>query len=182
MKISWRKLKAIVNLPKSLLVLIISSASFKGIRFYFSSFSALSSVNGGKIILEGKLWIDDNSKVLSDSGLITISENVFINRNCIIVSMNEIEIGANVLIADGVSIYDHDHIIANSDIAYGQQGFISKKITVCNNVWIGSHSVILKGVTLGDGCVVAAGSVVTSSIPSRQIWGGVPAKFIKLIE
>ena len=48
-----------------------------------------------------------------------------------------------------------------------------------SDCWIGVGSTILKGVNIGDGSVIAAGSIVTKSIPSFEIWGGNPAKFIK---
>lgn len=50
-----------------------------------------------------------------------------------------------------------------------------------DNVLIGAHSIILKGVTIGNNAVVAAGSVVSRSIPANELWGGNPAKFIKKI-
>lgn len=52
-------------------------------------------------------------------------------------------------------------------------------VIIENDVWIGANATILKGVTVGEGAIVSAGSVVTKSIPPYQIWGGVPAKFIK---
>lgn len=52
-------------------------------------------------------------------------------------------------------------------------------VIIENDVWIGANATILKGVTVGEGSIVSAGSVVTKSIPAYQIWGGVPAKFIK---
>ena len=52
-------------------------------------------------------------------------------------------------------------------------------VIIENDVWIGANATILKGVTVGEGSIVSAGSVVTKSIPPYQIWGGVPAKFIK---
>ena len=54
------------------------------------------------------------------------------------------------------------------------------QIKIGNDVWIGSHVLIMGGVSIGDGAVVAAGSVVTKRIPPYQVWGGVPAKFIRL--
>jgi acetyltransferase-like isoleucine patch superfamily enzyme len=52
-------------------------------------------------------------------------------------------------------------------------------IKIGNNVFIGAHSTILKGVTIGENAIVGACSVVTKSIPANQIWGGNPARFIK---
>ena len=58
---------------------------------------------------------------------------------------------------------------------------ISKPIIINKGVFIGAHSIILKGVTIGNSSVVGAGSVVTKSIPEKEIWAGNPAKFIKKI-
>lgn len=54
-----------------------------------------------------------------------------------------------------------------------------KPIKVGHHCWLGTGDTILQGVTIGDGAVVAAGAVVTKNIPSYEVWGGVPAKFIK---
>lgn len=54
-----------------------------------------------------------------------------------------------------------------------------KPIKVGHHCWLGTGATILQGVTIGDGAVVAAGAVVTKNIPSYEVWGGVPAKFIK---
>lgn len=56
------------------------------------------------------------------------------------------------------------------------------KVKIGNNVFVGAHSIICKSVTIGDDVVIAAGSVVTKDIPSGEIWGGVPAKFIKKVK
>ena len=52
-------------------------------------------------------------------------------------------------------------------------------VVLCDNLFIGAHSTILKGVTVGENSIVGAGSVVTKNIPANQIWGGNPAKFIR---
>lgn len=54
-----------------------------------------------------------------------------------------------------------------------------KPITIGHHVWVGTGAIVLQGVSIGDGAVVAAGSVVTKDIPPYEIWGGVPAKFIR---
>lgn len=55
---------------------------------------------------------------------------------------------------------------------------ITKPIVVGNDVFIGTRSLILPGVTIGNRCIIAAGSVITKDIPSWEVWGGVPARFI----
>lgn len=56
------------------------------------------------------------------------------------------------------------------------------KITVGNNVFIGLQSLIMPGVSIGDNCIIGAGSIVTKSIPSGEVWAGVPARYICSIE
>jgi acetyltransferase-like isoleucine patch superfamily enzyme len=83
------------------------------------------------------------------------------------------------LIANGTTFADINHQIdRNSPI--NQQPCTVQEIVVNNDVWIGVGAVILKGVTLGEGCVIGAGSVVNKSVPEYEIWAGVPAKLIGL--
>jgi acetyltransferase-like isoleucine patch superfamily enzyme len=61
-----------------------------------------------------------------------------------------------------------------------KQGIITSPIIVCDDVWVGYGVSILKGVTIGTGAIIAAGSVVTKNVPPYSIVGGVPAKIIKM--
>lgn len=85
--------------------------------------------------------------------------------------MTSISIGENCLIGSGCKIYDTDFhpIMLNDSIN-------SRPIVIGNDVFIGANVTILKGVHIGDGAVVGAGSIVTKSIPAKEVWGGVPAQ------
>lgn len=150
----------------------------KGWKYFFGSWSVFR-INKGQISLSSGIWIDSDSLCHCEGGNISIGKSTYINRLVTIVSRVNIEIGCEVLIADNVSIYDHDHKTHNNEQPYGKQGFQSESIVIEDNVWVGSHSVILKGVTIGKNAIIAAGSVVNSSVPPAELWGGVPAKFIK---
>jgi maltose O-acetyltransferase len=107
------------------------------------------------------------------------SRNSFSN-NVNIIATQSIVIGDDCLIGDAVSIYDSDfHEIDPMQRRYGQG--VSKPVDIGNNVWIGSRSVILKGVSIGDNSIVAAMSLVNKSIPANSIVGGNPAKFIRYL-
>ncbi|MDI7260781.1 MAG: acyltransferase [Thermodesulfobacteriota bacterium] len=115
----------------------------------------------------------------SERGKIIIGNNVYIGEYTVVTSNGEIEIGDNVLISPHNDIVDFNHIYQDADKPINQQGFVAKKIKIEEDVWIGSGSKILMGVTIGRGAVVGAGSVVTKAVPSYHVVIGNPAKTIK---
>lgn len=105
-----------------------------------------------------------------------IGEKVFINHNCSITCVEEITIDDNCNIANNVVIVDHDHRFGNYGV---EEGLESTPVNIGKNVWIGANSVVLRGVCIGDGAIIAAGAVVNHDVPAYEIWGGVPAKKIR---
>jgi acetyltransferase-like isoleucine patch superfamily enzyme len=108
---------------------------------------------------------------------IIIENNVFLGNNVEFNVRKSVIIKNNCLIASGVKFIDHDHGTKKEELMNKQHG-IEHLITLNEDVWIGSSAIILKGVTINKGAVVAASSVVTKSIPAYEIWGGIPAKKI----
>lgn len=109
---------------------------------------------------------------------IIIGDHVFIGSFCEFNIRKKITVGDNTLIASGCRFIDHDHGLDAARLIRIQEG-LEQEIIIGEDVWIGANAVVLKGVNIGDGAVVAAGSVVTKSIPPYEIWGGVPAKKIR---
>ena len=112
---------------------------------------------------------------------IIIGNRCFIGRGTEFNIQGKITIGEDTLIASGCVFVDHDHGIDPNTPRSEQPNQISP-IKVGCNVWIGAKVVVLKGVEIGDGAIIAAGAVVTKSIPAAEIWGGVPAKLLKPLE
>jgi acetyltransferase-like isoleucine patch superfamily enzyme len=110
---------------------------------------------------------------------ISIGSRVGINEWVFIDGYGGVEIGNNVLIAHGVSIVSEDHGIEDVDTPIRDQRKIAAPIRICDDVWLGMGCRILKGVTVGKGAVVAAGSVVTKDVPEFSVVAGVPAKVIR---
>lgn len=103
--------------------------------------------------------------------------------NAVIVATKRIEIGSNVMIGGGVTIIDSDFHSSDYNDWFterDEKNMASKEVKIGNNVFIGMNSIILKGVSIGDGAMIAAGSVVSKNIPMNEVWGGNPAKFIKM--
>lgn len=109
---------------------------------------------------------------------IHVGDNFYAGYNCVMLDYAEIRIGDNCLIGPNVGIYTASHDLEPKD-RY-KTGF-AEPIKIGNNVWIGGNSCILPGVTIGDGAVIAAGSVVARNVEPFSVVGGVPAKFIKSV-
>ena len=116
--------------------------------------------------------------VYSDFGRnITVGRNVFINSGCCFQDQGGIVLGDGVLVGHQVVFATLDHDLDPAR----RGGMFPAPIRVGKNVWIGAHATILKGVTIGDNAVVAAGAVVTKDVPANTVVGGVPARVIKTI-
>lgn len=124
------------------------------------------------------VWVE-SPIIFARGKLVTIGNNVYINSGFTMVDDWKITIGNGVLIAPNVVISTtghpiHPEIRANS-------GLFSLPVTIEDNVWIGSGTVILPGVTIGQGSVVGAGSIVTKDIPPMVIAVGNPCREVRAI-
>lgn len=105
---------------------------------------------------------------------IKIGNKVSINQGTHLIAYESIEIGDGCRIGEYVCIRDANHGELSSN-----QSMQTKKITIGNNVWIGAHAVVLKGVQIGDDAIIAAAAVVTRDVPAGCTAAGVPARVIK---
>jgi acetyltransferase-like isoleucine patch superfamily enzyme len=106
---------------------------------------------------------------------IIVGDRVFIGRGCEFNICKLLTIGDDTLIASGVKIIDHDHGKSSGSLISQQQA-VESPISIGRDVWIGVNAVLLKGVAIGDGAIIGAGSVVTRSVPAGEIWCGIPAR------
>lgn len=114
---------------------------------------------------------------------ISIGANTYINNNfCAIAEHTSITIGRDCLIGVCVEILDSDfHGVKTADRGRSLPEWASP-VLIGNNVFIGSHAKIMKGITIGDGAIVANGALVVSDVPANSVVGGVPAKVLRAIE
>lgn len=92
-----------------------------------------------------------------------------------------VSIGSHVNLAQGITVTALNHNFANADRRIDEQGVSTTPVRIGNDIWIGANAVILPGVEIGDHSVVAAGAVVTKSVPPHSLVAGVPAKIIRQI-
>lgn len=137
-------------------------------------------------VLMSKLFgkeVDENFRVFppfyTDFGKnIIVGKNVFINACCHFQDHGGVALGDGCLIGHNVVFATLNHGIAPEERALMNPA----PIQLGKNVWVGSNSTILQGVTIGDNAIVAAGSVITKDVPTNTIVGGVPARYIRSIE
>lgn len=92
----------------------------------------------------------------------------------------KITIGNDVMMGRNVTIFTANHNFDRTDIPMNQQGFQKEQpVVIQDDVWIGDRVIILPGVNVGKGAILAAGAVVTRSVADYAIVGGVPARLIK---
>jgi acetyltransferase-like isoleucine patch superfamily enzyme len=116
----------------------------------------------------------------SANGIIEIGNFSSINSFCQLNGAGGLKIGSEVRIASHTVILSSSHIIEDANNSIYRQGIELKMTTIHNDVWIGSHCVILGGITIGEHSIIAAGSVVNKDVAPYSIVGGVPQKLIRM--
>ncbi len=111
-------------------------------------------------------------------GELIIGNDSYIGRGSIILAHKSVTIGNDCLIAPGCHITDVNHGIEPGMLIRKQQ-LVSKSVRIGNDVWVGAGASILPGVTIGDGAVIGARSVVTHDVPANAVVVGVPAKLLR---
>lgn len=132
--------------------------------------STLYMGDDARLCIKGSFTMHGTSSiyVLNDA-LLEIGSNTYLNGGSIECS-HHIRIGNDCAIADGVLIIDNSwHTIEDTN----------NEVIIGNKVWIATNALIMPGVTIGDGAIVAAGAVVSKDVPSKCMVAGVPAKVIK---
>lgn len=150
----------------------IKLTSFNRLSFKTEEIVSLRThfeLRGGGIKLGNKVCIRDNCALETHAnGKIIIGNNCFFNYNCIIASHECIDIGDNTSFGPGCVIYDHDHDF-RAPGGKKSKLYKSKPIVIGKNVWVGANCTILKGTVIGDNSVIAAGTVLTKSVPKNTI-------------
>lgn len=121
------------------------------------------------------------SRTFHDVGAyIRIGNNVGLGEFAHLGGAGGLEIGDDCIIGAYLSCHPENHLFDNPTIPIRLQGVSRKGIKVGSNCWIGAKVTILDGVEIGDNCILAAGAVITKSMPANAIIGGVPAKVLKM--
>ncbi len=127
----------------------------------------------------GARCVLDNDLTIEAGGRLEIGARTIFGHHGTLASRALLIIGEDCLIAEFVSIRDHDHCFDSLEIPVREQGETVAPVRIGRNVWIGAKATITKGVTIGDHAIIGANAVVTRDIPAHAIAGGVPARVIR---
>ena len=133
----------------------------------------------GKVRLGNKCIVYSGAKLLAYGGEIILGDFCSVNPYTVLYGHGGLQIGEGVRIAAHCVIIPANHNIDDPSIPIRKSGLTKKGIRIENDVWIGARCVILDGVTIGEGAVIAAGAVVNRDVEPFMIVGGVPAKPIR---
>lgn len=152
--------------------------------------------NGGKLSIGNNVSFNNGNRynvigrqqpcyfVVRSGAELTIGDNTGMSATAIVCT-EKIYIGNFVKIGGNSVIYDTDfHSLdpqQRSVIGSDLRNTKNMPVIIGDHVFIGAHSTILKGVQIGNNSIIGSGSVVTKNIPSNEIWGGNPARFIKVV-
>jgi acetyltransferase-like isoleucine patch superfamily enzyme len=137
------------------------------------------SVARGASVRFGAGCVLDDGFTLEARGRLEVGDRTVFGHHSTVAVDESVVIGTNCLIAEMVSIRDHDHAFSSTDVDIIDQGRETAPVTIGDNVWIGAKATITKDVSIGGNAVVGAHAVVTGDIPGDCVAVGIPARVIR---
>ena len=134
----------------------------------------------GDNVSVGRFTVIEATGVITRLGVgFSIGANSNLGDFCFVGAAGGVRIGENVLIGQRVSFHSENHVATRVDIPMKAQGVTNQGVVVEDDCWLGSGAILLDGVTVGRGSIVAAGSVVTRDVAPYSVVGGVPAHLLR---
>ncbi len=135
------------------------------------------------IILGDNVYIGRNSSIYCKNGDIVLGDRVNLSSSCTIMSSNRIDVGQGTVIGAYCYLLSGGEYDYKSEVPFAEQSGMNTKgaLSIGENCWLGARVTVLDGAGIGDHCVIGAGAVVTTPIPSHSIAVGMPATVIKTI-
>jgi acetyltransferase-like isoleucine patch superfamily enzyme len=136
-------------------------------------------VDNRGIVLEDGVFLGRNTILSSKNGYIHLEERANLGFNCEIFAADEVRVGKDVMLAAYAYLVGGDHMHDRLDVPISRQGRIGLPIRIGDGSWLGAHSVVAGGVTVGEQAIIGAGAVVLENVPAFHVAAGVPAKTVR---
>jgi acetyltransferase-like isoleucine patch superfamily enzyme len=125
------------------------------------------------------VWIGKGNAIRCHEGNLRIGDKTVFGAKNTINAYLDVEIGDSCLFADWIYVCDFDHKYDDLTIPIKNQGIVKSPVKIGRDCWLGEKSTVLRGVTVGEGSVIASHALVNRDVPPRSIVGGVPARVLK---
>lgn len=149
-------------------------------------FARITAWRGGRLRIGRDFSLGESSiiengfNIAATKGVIEIGDNVGIGAFSFISCPSSVKLGSDCIVGQYFSVHAQNHVVGGPGLIR-LQGTREHGVEIGDNCWIGAKVTVLDGVTIGAGCVVAAGAVVTKSFPANSVIGGCPARLIRQV-
>ena len=151
----------------------------RGMVFFGKRVDVMARPGYGRLEIGRWVHIGDGNAIRCHEGSLRIGDKVVFGKDNTVNCYLDIEIGASSLVADWVYICDFDHKTEDITLPIKDQGIVKSPVRIGPDVWLGTKVTVLRGTTVGQGCVVAANAVVNRDLPPFSVAVGVPARVVR---
>lgn len=133
----------------------------------------------GRLVLGRWVHVGAGTRLRAHEGTLRIGDKCVVGEDCTVNCYLDVELGAASIVADGAYVTDFDHVHADVHRPIKDQGIVKTPVRIGPDCWLGTRVTVLRGVTVGRGCVLAAHTVVRSDVPDHSVVVGVPGRVVK---
>ena len=133
----------------------------------------------GRLVLGRWVHIGRGNAIRCHEGTLRIGDKCVFGKDNTVNAYLDVEFGAATIVADWVYVCDFDHNFADVTVPIKDQGIVKSPVRIGPDVWLGTKVTVLRGVSIGRGCVVAANAVVNRDLPAFSVAVGVPARVVR---
>ncbi len=133
----------------------------------------------GRLVLGRWVHLGDENRLRAHEGTLRVGDKVVLGRDNTVNCYLDVEIGDTTIVADWVYVCDFDHVYEDVTVPIKDQGIVKSPVRIGPDCWVGTKATVLRGSVVGEGCVLAAHTVVRGDVPPYSIVGGVPGKVLK---
>ena len=132
-----------------------------------------------RLVLGRWVHLGDENRLRAHEGTLRVGDKCVLGRDNTVNCYLDVEIGAGTIVADWVYVCDFDHVYDDIHVPIKDQGIVKSPVRIGPDCWVGTKVTVLRGRTVGHGCVLAAHAVVRGDVPPMSVAGGTPARVLK---
>lgn len=133
----------------------------------------------GRLILGRWVHVGDENRLRAHEGSLRVGDKVVFGRDNTVNCYLDIEFGDATIVADWVYVCDFDHVYEDVTVPIKDQGIVKSPVRIGPDCWVGTKASVLRGAMVGEGCVLAAHTVVRDEVPAFSVVAGVPGRVLK---